>query len=347
MRRATVALGLIALVLGAARAGEPGAPAGVAPTTSASRALLRGVAITLHEEDPDKDYRPAVAEVADLGASAASVVVNLYQENGASAEPGRHPKRTASDATVLATVRAARARGLAVLVVPVVLLEHPGEKEWRGNVAPPEVEAWFRGYRRELLRLASVAREGGATCFCVGSELSSLERHETRWRLLIDEVRGALPGVALTYGANWDHYDEVPFWDALDLVGLSGYYELAKSEGASDDELRSAWSRVRDRLADWRARRTPGKRLLFTEVGYASQRGCSTKPWNYLLSKTVDLDEQRRCYEAFLDAWRASPDLAGVFFYEWYGEGGPDDATYTPRGKPTEQVLRRWFAERP
>src|SRR3989442_847466 len=84
----------------------------------------------------------------------------------------------------------------------------------------------------------------------LGSELSWSQGRGERWRALIAKVRRAFPG-ELTYSANWDDYENVGFWDALDLVGLSGYYELAPTPGASTDVLRAAWSRERDRILAW------------------------------------------------------------------------------------------------
>jgi len=35
--------------------------------------------------------------------------------------------------------------------------------------------------------------------------------------------------------------------------------------------------------------------------------------------------------------------LEGVYFYLWWGAGGPEDKDYTPRGKGAEAVIRDWF----
>jgi len=75
------------------------------------------------------------------------------------------------------------------------------------------------------------------------------------------------------------------------------------------------------------------------------QDGAASRPWDYTVRAPVDLEEQRRCYAAFVDAWRGAA-LAGVYFWDWSGPGGASDAHYTPRGKPAEAVVRRWFAER-
>ena len=59
----------------------------------------------------------------------------------------------------------------------------------------------------------------------------------------------------------------------------------------------------------------------------------------------MDTEEQRRCYEAFCASWAKVEALHGVLFYEWWGEGGLEDAGYTPKDKPAEGVIRRFFAD--
>ena len=75
----------------------------------------------------------------------------------------------------------------------------------------------------------------------------------------------------LTYSANWDSYDRVKFWDALDYVGLTGYYELVSTNDATETEMRAAWVRIRDGLSRWQ--RGVGRPLVFTEIGYPSIDG--------------------------------------------------------------------------
>ena len=83
--------------------------------------------------------------------------------------------------------------------------------------------------------------------------------------------------------------------------------------------------------------------FIFTEVGYPSRDGAAVEPWDYTKSTPVDLEEQRRAFSAFTRAWTGSRQLAGVFFWDWYGEGGAKCRRYTPRGKPAARVIQRWF----
>ena len=110
-------------------------------------------------------------------------------------------------------------------------------------------------------------------------------------------------------------------------------------------ELVASWRSVRDKILAWRRGAGLSDRpLVFTELGYASIDGCASKPWDYTQQTPIDLQEQALCYQAFFRAWSGRSELAGVFVYEWWGSGGLEDRGYTPRGKPAEEVVRRWFA---
>lgn len=125
-------------------------------------------------------------------------------------------------------------------------------------------------------------------------------------------------------------------------MGVTGYFELAKTADASAADLAAAWQAPRAKLLA--AARGRGLPLWLTEVGYPSRDGAAQRPWDYTRDAPIDLEEQRRAFAALAAAWSAD-DLDGLFVWEWGGsEGGPKDGGYTPRGKPAACVLEAWFA---
>jgi len=128
---------------------------------------------------------------------------------------------------------------------------------------------------------------------------------------------------------------------------MTTYYRLAERKNPSVSEIVAHWQPFYEELTQWL--RQIGKPLVFTEVGWCSQEGAAMYPWNYyqnMRATPAGHEEQRRLYEAFLKVWDGVPGLRGVIWWEWTTDpGGPDDFNYTPRNKPAEQVLRRWFAE--
>ncbi len=154
----------------------------------------------------------------------------------------------------------------------------------------------------------------------------------------------------LSYSANWDHYTVPKWWDALDAVGMTSYYNLNESNEAdpSLEQLAAAWKPIKRKIAAWQ--RTINKPIFFTEVGWASQDGCSIEPWNYYHSKKVDLIEQRRCMVSFLDAFGREPWVAGILIWKWRDHpgavGGPKDYGYTPFRKPVMGDIERYFSSK-
>ncbi len=303
-----------------------------------------GVALTPHYEHRAEGltFDGLVDDAAAAGAPTLSVVVQWSQPHITSHEIEPHPIHSQRDDVVRRIIRRARARGMAVLVFPILWVEHRAPGAWRGTLAPDDRAAWWRAYRRFILHYAELAAEERAALLSVGSELSSMERDAAAWRALIADVRARYSG-RLLYSANWDHYAWVPFWDALDLVGITGYYRLAEV-GRFDPpvaDLVARWALIREHLGLWL--QTVDRPLVITELGYPSVDGAAQAPWDYTGAQPVDLEEQRRCFQAFYEVWADAPELAGVFFWNWWGPGGPTDRWYTPRGKPAMHVVDWWY----
>lgn len=296
----------------------------------------RGVSLGLFSEDPLFSYRFLLREIADLGASHVELVVAYYQLDGSSTEIGRHPRFSAPDDTLVRTIREAHALGLKVFVFPILRLERPrSADDWRGTLRPRDPAAWWRSYARLIEGLARLCERERVALFSVGSELSTLDEERAPWEALIGRVRRLYRG-PLTYSGNWDHYQKVAFYDLLDAIGLCAYFSLAPDPPAR-------WRALRATLTRFAAEQH--RPLLFTEVGYLSQKGAAAWPWDEGARAPVDLEEQRRCYEAFVAAWTtpAAPELLGAYFWNWYGWGGSASRGYTPRNKPAAAVLRRYF----
>jgi hypothetical protein len=307
---------------------------------------VRGVALGLFADRQDHDYTPQLREIAALGASHVAIVVTWFQRDIHSTEIWADPRRTPSSRATRDAIRAARRAGLAVMLFPYVSVDQQLEpSHWRGTIAPSDRDAWFAAYSEWIVGLARTAEEEGVQILSIGSEMSSVDIDTERWVEIIRRVRQVFHG-RLTYSANWDHHERVEFWDQLDIIGLTGYFELVPRETMDPtiDEVIEGWREWHVRLMRWQSHR--GRPILFTEVGYRSNDGASAYPWRWGDGEDrVDLEEQRRLYEAFTRVWSDEPRLAGVFFWNWWGEGGPTCHDYTPRGKPAEGVLREWFAQ--
>ncbi len=306
----------------------------------------QGVALGLFADSPNHDYTPQLEEINALGATHVAVVVTWFQQDVFASEIVADTRRTPALTTIARTLRTAERLGLETMLFPYVRVDQKLEpSHWRGTLQPTDRDAWYRSYEEWIVSLARLAARCGVEIFSIGSEMSTMDVDRDRWVAVIQAVRGAFPAPGrVTYSSNWDHYERIEFWEELDLVGLTGYFELVPPDNTEPtiEELVEGWREWHVRLMRWQAHL--GRPLLMTEVGYRSNDGAAAFPWRWGQEENhVDLEEQRQLYEAFARVWSNEPRLGGAFFWNWWGNGGPRCHDYTPRGKPAEGVLRRWF----
>lgn len=327
----------------------------VLPVAAQAQAPSAGIGLGLFASDPQWDYGPLVDEIADLGATDVLLVVPWYQHDIRSTVIQPRVGYSPTLPTVLRTLVQVQEQGMRATLMPIVLIEHTeNPKQWRGVIdaqhrGGPAVERWFRAYSDFLLAHAVLAQRAGAARMVVGSELLSMEGERELWLELIGKVRSVFGG-SLLYSANWDHFRKVTFWDALDEIGVNGYFRLAE-DGARPgfDDIVAAWEEPLADLADLSAE--VGLPLVITEIGYASKVTAAAKAWCVCPNESLDQELQATLIEAFLevvDRGSRGPEepmpFDGFFLWNWFGFGGADDGGFTPRGKPAEDVLRRWFA---
>jgi len=278
--------------------------------------------------------------VADAGATHVALVVSWEQADVRASTIARSPRVTAPDDELVAALRRAARLRLRAIVFPVLSVRAMGEGQWRGALRPRDVDAWWVAHERFILHYAAIAAAGGAAGLVVGSELGFSEGWRDRWYHLIARVERVFRG-EIIYSANWDHFRSVSFAARLDHLGVSAYFPLARDGSADQAELDRSWRRHRDALVSFANAEKVS--LWLTEVGYPSRDGAAAHPWDYGADGDVDLGEQYRCFAALVAAWNGEPALEGLLVWNWWGEGGPRDRDYTPRGKPAATLLRAWF----
>ena len=122
------------------------------------------------------------------------------------------------------------------------------------------------GGDREAMR-ASLKERGAA-----------LERH---WRLLIEEVRAIYKG-PISLGANFDSFERVGFWDAVDALGVTSYFPLRRWLDEDPDALKAGWRGVAERLeAAATVDEGEPRPVYLLELGYTRKAGCTVRPWSY------------------------------------------------------------------
>ena len=218
----------------------------------------------------------------------------------------------------------------------VGMIEHHSEEAWK---------AWFEAYRELILHYAALAQDVAMDALCIGNEMTETTGREREWRDLIAEIRETFDGT-LTYGANFDEVYDVPFWDALDFIGVSAYYPLASGRAPDREALVAAWQPLITSLENLSIKWS--KPIVFTELGYRSSDFAPEHPWQ-VDRAAVNLRVQADAYAAFFEAVWPQPWFGGVYWWKWFSfpdDGGPTDNDFTPRNKPAERVLGRYYTRR-
>ncbi len=215
------------------------------------------------------------------------------------------------------------------------------EKEW---------EKWEEELTDYILFYAQLATENDVELFCFATEMKAhMAARPQFFRDLIPKIRELYCG-DLTYSANWDNYQSVPFWDGLDYIGLSAYFPVNEKKTPTVPYLVKQWKEEERSLSAYSALQQ--KPILFTEYGYLSVDGSGGKTW--LLEKEVKrlaINEQAQanCFEALYEVFGAKSYWAGGFIWKWFphGKGGEgyNERDYTPQGKQASEVIKRYYSK--
>ncbi len=305
-----------------------------------------------------------------IGADAVALVITGIVDPGLPSFPFG-PARdalatTSSDLALVSTMRAARARGMSVMIRPFVLATPSGT--WAAEHSQESLEAalgFFSDYSRFLVHFSLLAELGGAELLCVGTELQMSTvtdqeenpwlpdftngNHE-RWRELIARARGAFTG-GVTYAASWQgEVDQIGFWPELDFVAMDLFASLSLPPGTDQrpedgDVVRRLRNSLRQIVEVARDLHRPA---LITEIGFAS----SSKAWLAPMESrgVPDLEEQARLLRALklaLDQLGLDSELlGGVYLWNWSTDpdaGRELDRSWTLQNRPAFDALGELF----
>src|SRR5579884_921642 len=285
-----LAVGMLAAGVGAGGPGAGAAPVRVGgmdmpqPVTAASAARLRSD-----------------------GMDTVSLFVAWWADSQSS--DGVHPgSGTQSDDQVVASIQAARAAGLRVVLAPIF---YCGDCEgyWRGTMQPSDPNAFFDSYAAFIDHYAAIAQANGVWMLFVGSEMTTLESYTSRWRQVIAGARSAYQGL-IAYEVNWDVLGQAHFLDAVDVVGVSAYFPLDDRSSPSLDQLVSDWTDSQASATsgrDWvgaltHLAATTGKPIIFGEIGYMATTYAARQPFLNFVGQP-DPALQADLYQALLQSF--------------------------------------------
>jgi len=212
-------------------------------------------------------------------------------------------------------------------------------------------QTWELQYRTFLLHYAHLAHEISADMLVIGTELARPARERPDfWRRLIKDIRHIYNG-PLTYAANWwEEYEDIPFWNELDYIGIQAYFELSHEPNPTEEHLRRGWEPYKKTMET--VSRQTNRPVLFTEIGYRNVPTAAAEPWRWPGrndSDSIEADDalQTLLYQTFFDSIWEEPWFAGAILWKWKSDRNRrrNYLDFSPQDKPVESVITRQFTQ--
>lgn len=281
------------------------------------------------------------------------LAVELTQETAHSTKIEFDFGRSSSDRDIMAAVERAHNKGIKVCLKPMVNCR---DGVWRAYInfadsdfagKDPYWDKWFESYGNFMKYYAELAEETGCEMLCIGCEMCGTERKEKHWRALISEIRKIYSG-KLIYNTNHGHEDDVKWFDAVDYIGTSAYFPVAREGGATSEEMQKVWLKIRDNM--YKIYQKWQKKIVFIEIGCRSANGCAAMPWDFTHTDLPhDEDEQANFFDSCLKVFADQEWFGGVFWWDWSTfiyddkENAAKDNSFNIHLKKAEKVLQKWY----
>jgi len=244
-------------------------------------------------------------------------------------------------------IQLAHISGLKVMIKPHVWMHG----SWIGDFDLKSEEDWLtweKAYQKYILTFARQAEALNVEMFCIGTELKiATTKRPEFWVSLIQQIREVYSG-KVTYAANWDNYQNISFWDQLDMIGIDAYFPILQQKSATTNELITAWTPVKGKLRAFSEK--VSKPILFTEYGYQSVNGATGNHWEVAMKPDQKNETlQANAYEALYKTFWQEPWMAGGFLWKWHlgdHKGRNAELSFTPQDKAAEKVVFRWYSQK-
>lgn len=258
-------------------------------------------------------------------------------------------------------IRQAKTLGKKVLFKPHVVVKNnskiPGaihskldEKvTWRGDIHPVANKNWIifeEAYLSFILDMALFAQAEKIEMFCIGTELNSFVKARPNfWKKLIYEVRALYEG-EIIYSANWDNYENIPFWGELDFIGVNSYFPISKEKIPSVEKVKNKWNSKKKRLK--KLSRKLDMKVIVTEFGYRNVVYSGLEPWTHNKGKTsvVSYEAQNNLLKAFFESLWNQDWIAGGFLWNWnYNPLKERNTDFTVQNKPAIEIVKQFYSK--
>lgn len=231
-------------------------------------------------------------------------------------------------------------------------------------------EQYYQTRRQYLLEMAQIAADEGVDTLCIGDGSDSLTAFTdwgsapaaswTRWVEDIREVRKIFKGKIYyafvisgkmedTYELDWAKWQ--PILNEVDFIGISWWKGVSNKDDITLPDLKKNVAEQFDRNLKPIYEKT-SKPILLIGVVFPSADGGTTGKYSWNARATDvwkpddgtynDFQEQADAFEAVMSAAASRPWIIGAYPFGFWRHDQQDKGPNI-RGKPAEEVLKKWY----
>jgi hypothetical protein len=243
-----------------------------------------------------------------------------------------------SESDLFTAITLAKSQGFNVVLKPHVNCSN-GQPRYLIN--PTNYSRWLVSYKNFILHYLSIAQINKLNSFVVATELDSVVEHDS-FIAFCDSIRESSQ-ISIIYSSSSNHFVNTKLWQHVDVMGINAYFNLDNSLPPSPNTMHESWNYWLILISQYSSMKR--KHVIITEVGYVSRNTAAKNPGDFSGDTIEGLNVQKECYEALLSQADCFDKIKGIVFWQW--ELGKDDIRekfdYTPRGKPAENVIQKYW----
>jgi hypothetical protein len=317
----------------------------VSPSASALKARL-GVQVYWHTSGDSDQVRATADQVFDyvvsLGANSVGLTFPFFTDGVTPTRVYATPE-TPAPATLAVVIDEARARGLDVMLRPVLDEGNLNtvKNAWRGSIKPRDPAAWFASYGTFLTPYLQLAQTEKVTNFVIGTELVSLDSQTALWRALVVRADATYHG-ELSYADNWDAWRTGKTRSPTATTGLDAYPVVSLDDSATPAQLTDAWT-------SFLQSRPPAvlKQTLIQEIGIPAAAGSYRHPYAWGGTGTpIDPQIQQNWFTAACQSAKTL-GMSGMYFWSVDSNATQAGAATAPSGSfmgRSDDAIKTCFA---
>lgn len=290
--------------------------------------------------------KQSMNELSRLNANAVALIPYGFMASHSESTPIYWANRAGSenDESIIYSGKNAKKMGFYVMLKPQLWLRFG---RWCGELKMENENDWLqleKYYRNWILHYAFIANKNKFDALCIGVELLEFTRARPEFfKQLIRDVRLVYNG-EITYTANWyDEFERIPFWKETDFIGVSSYFPLS-----ADSVLRreNMSAKLQDLgLLMEQVSGANNKRIVLTEIGFATNDRPWINPHNERESFRYDPVAQSICFDEVFHAWSNKNWSGGFLLWKWSTNSEHHDRErirFFPN-EASQAIIKKWF----